>query len=370
MALITEPQDIPEDEAQELQEVPTEPEIPLSDLVSEPPGTEGEPELLNSEEAFGPVLFNTDPAPTENPYNTLGIDQGGFTGPLFDTTSSQETIDQAFRTQARQQQTLANRQQQINNGDWRVRLRLAPRANYLYNARNPGILQPLQVTDGVVFPYTPSIETAYRANYDNYDLTHSNYRGYFYKSSNIDAININAVFTAQDTAEANYLLAVIHFFRSATKMFYGQDAERGAPPPVVYLSGLGPYQFNNHSCVISSFNYSLPDGVDYIRAQAVTENGTNLTTQRDRANGYSGTISPTVNRLLTSFLSLGALPNVPTLRSLGNASNDLARGGPTYVPTKMNISLSLLPIQSRQQVSKQFSVKEFANGNLLRGGFW
>jgi hypothetical protein len=29
-----------------------------------------------------------------------------------------------------------------------------------------------------------------------------------------------------------------------------------------------------------------------------------------------------------------------------------------------------LPVQSRQQVSNQFSVKDFANGNLLKGGFW
>jgi hypothetical protein len=32
--------------------------------------------------------------------------------------------------------------------------------------------------------------------------------------------------------------------------------------------------------------------------------------------------------------------------------------------------LTLIPIQSRSQMSKQFSVKEFAQGNLLRGGFW
>jgi hypothetical protein len=47
-----------------------------------------------------------------------------------------------------------------------------------------------------------------------------------------------------------------------------------------------------------------------------------------------------------------------------------ASGAPTYVPTKMNINIRLLPVQSRQQVSKQFSLKGFANGSLLRGGFW
>jgi hypothetical protein len=36
----------------------------------------------------------------------------------------------------------------------------------------------------------------------------------------------------------------------------------------------------------------------------------------------------------------------------------------------MDITLTLLPMQSRQQASKQFSLKGFANGNLLKGGFW
>jgi hypothetical protein len=53
-----------------------------------------------------------------------------------------------------------------------------------------------------------------------------------------------------------------------------------------------------------------------------------------------------------------------------NIANNLPVGNPTYVPTKMEISITLLPIQSRQQVSKNFSVKSFASGNLLKGGYW
>ena len=79
------------------------------------------------------------------------------------------------------------------NTDWRVTLRLAPGSNYLYNAPQPGLLAPLKVTNGVIFPYTPSITTAYKADYAPYDLTHSNYRGYFYKSSYTDQINITEI---------------------------------------------------------------------------------------------------------------------------------------------------------------------------------
>jgi len=267
--------------------------------------------------------------------------------------------------QARQQQTVrAQRQNKAQAGDWRVRLRLAPQSNYLYNDPQCGpVLWPLRNTDGVIFPYTPSIDTAYKAEYEGYNLTHSNYRGYFYKGSYVDPVNIKAMFTAQDTSEANYLLAVIHFFRSATKMFYGQDAQRGSPPPLVYLSGLGDFQFNEHPCVIAQFNYNLPNDVDYIRAQSGSSNGTNLQIQRNRQTIAGNPLSYALQRLATVGLSKGALD--PRL-----ASNTLGLDDPTYVPTKMDINLMLYPIQSREQVSKQFSVKNFANGNLLKGGFW
>ena len=267
--------------------------------------------------------------------------------------------------QARQQQTVRDqRQNKAQSGDWRVRLRLAPNSNYLYNDPQCGpVLWPLRNTDGVIFPYTPKIDTAYKAEYETYNLTHSNYRGYFYKGSYVDAINISTMFTAQDTSEANYLLAVIHFFRSATKMFYGQDAQRGAPPPLVYLSGLGDYQFAEHPCVISQFNYNLPSDVDYIRAQSGGTNGTNLQIQRDRQTIAGNPLSYALQRLATVGLTKGALDN-------RLSSNTLGLDNPTYVPTKIDVSLTLFPIQSREQVSKQFSLKNFANGNLLKGGFW
>ena len=280
--------------------------------------------------------------------------------------AAEAAITAGLREQARQQQTIrAQRQNQAQSTDWRVRLRLAPQSDYLYNAADCGpVLYPLRDSDGVIFPYTPSIDIGYKANYETYDLTHSNYRGYFYKNSHIDSVNLKATFTAQDTTEANYLLAVIHFFRSVTKMFYGQDSQRGSPPPLTYLSGLGDYQFNEHPCVISQFNYSLPADVNYIRAQSVLSNGTNLLNARKRQTVLGNPLSYALQRLSTVGMSKGGLdqPFAP--------SGSLGADNSTSVPTKMDIQLTLLPIQSRSQVSKQFSLKGFANGNLLKGGFW
>jgi hypothetical protein len=280
-------------------------------------------------------------------------------------TAAQEQAGAEFtvRQRARQQQAIASQRRQVNNGDWRVRIRLAPQSKYLYNAPQAGLLQPLKVTNGIIFPYTPTIGTAYKANYDTYDLTHSNYRGYFYKNSYTDAVSLKATFTAQSTSDAAYVLAVIHFFRSVTKMFYGQDAQRGSPPPLVFLSGLGDYQFNNHPCVVSSFSYNLPAEVDYISSGSPSNLGLNLQPLQNLYSTTLNAVSPTVTRLAAAFLPTGAQNGLPApLQSLLN--------NPTYVPSKIDLDITLLPVQTRQQVSKTFSLRDFANGSLIKKGFW
>jgi hypothetical protein len=130
------------------------------------------------------------------------------------------------------------------------------------------------------------------------------------------------------------------------------------------LTGLGDFQFKEHPCVVSSFQYSLPDNVDYVRAGSPNlANNLNLNNLRDRQNVATNSIFGSINRLSAAFLSKGGTTYPPAPPTLG-----LAR--PTYVPTKMDINITLLPVQSRQQISKQFNLKSFANGDLIKGGFW
>ena len=324
--------------------------------------------------------INTDPAaPPDSPNSGTGYVQGFGTNPEFINTDPNNPFaanQQQLKDEARNQQALREQKSGFNDKDWRVRLALSQQAQYLYKVATPGeILYPLNITNGVIFPYTPAIQTSYRANYDKYDMTHSNMRGLFYKNSSPGEIQITGTFTAQDTNEANYLLAVIHFFKSATKMFYGQDAQAGTPPPILYLSGHGQYQYHLHPCVLESFNYNLPADVDYIRAGSVTVTNTNLITRRDRQSNVPTSTSPiysAISRLKTVFTPKGALPQAKAMSSFDTAGNSTELGGnnSTYVPTHMEIQLTLIPIQSRSQMSKQFSLKEFAQGNLLRGGFW
>ena len=341
-------------------------------------------------EADGPVLLNTFPESGPNPYNERqayddndNLNPGftlnergepvfvgyGFVEPATQKSAAESRAIAAKVAEARRQQTLLTQQRQLNNLDWRVRLSLADDSNYLYNVKNANILNPLQSSNGVIFPYTPQIATSYKANYSPYDLTHSNYRGYFYQNSYTDNITITATFTAQNTVEANYLLAVIHFFRSVTKMFYGQSQNLGSPPPVCFLTGLGEYQFNKHPVLVQQFNYNLPSDVDYIRAVSANNLQLNQNQLRNKrvetTNNSLRSALRLANALLGNGQSLnqGATAPVPTFNG-PNTEN------PTYVPTKMEIVITLLPIQSRQQVSQVFNLQEFANGNQLKGGFW
>jgi hypothetical protein len=245
--------------------------------------------------------------------------------------------------------------------DWRVRLSLAPSASYLYKTAGTGdLLEPLKATDGVIFPYSPTINTSYRANYDPTEVTHSNYKLHFYKNSSVDDVSITADFTAQDTIEANYMLAVIHFFKSVTKMFYGQDKDprAGTPPPLLYLSGYGAYQFDNHPLVVTQFTYNLPNDVDYIRAGSTNSwGGGSVEAYGNKSNAYV----PALNRLFGSGLSKGGVKPKPAF-GVNLASQDA-----TYVPTKISLTINMTPMVTRNDISKNFSLKDYASGKLLRG---
>jgi hypothetical protein len=282
-------------------------------------------------------------APTDSEGNIV-VSAKGITGKVAATQASATAQDQAmFAAKV----------------DWRVRLSLAPGSSYLYNSNNPGILKPLSAkdgTDGVIFPYTPQIQVSYAAKYSTDTPTHSNYAINQYTSSAIDSVAITGDFTAQDVSEANYLLAVIHFFRTMTKMFYGQDQnpKPGTPPPLCYMYGMGDYQFSAHPLAITNFTYSLPNDVDYIKTQAPSPAGS----LQNAIQNVTGAI----NRLGAAISPGGTKPPANY-----GASQQSASIGVTWVPTKIQLSITCLPIISRNQISNQFSLADYASGKLLAG---
>jgi hypothetical protein len=340
------------------------------------------PVLLANEPSLEPILITggtvaTSDTTVVDPANDLGILDP-------DTIFDQIGLENLEQTAAGEFSLLGdrvevNKSEPRNWDDWRVRLSLAPDSNYLYKTDDPasaGILYPLIETDGIIFPYTPQINIQYNANYQNYEMTHSNYLGYFYKGSAVTNLNITATFTAQDTNEANYMLASLHFLRSATKMFYGKDAQRGMPPPLVYLTGLGEYNFNNHPCVVSLVNYNLPNDVDYIAAgipPTLSANPyQNEVPQNSGHQNWSSEIRLKIAGLFPGARNgASAKPDNAPLQSPQNLDQlTKVYEGKTYVPVKIDINFTLIPIQTREQVSKEFSLREYANGKLLKKGFW
>jgi len=206
-----------------------------------------------------------------------------------------------------------------NEQDWRVRISWP---DAIVNQLGNPLFAPLQKTDGVIFPYTPAISVTHNARYSEQALTHSNYKNYFYEGSDVASISITGDFTVQTLEEGQYLLACIYFFRSSTKMFVGNDALQGNPPPLVYLNGYGDYYFPNVSCVITSFQHTMPADVDYVDIPF--------------SNNPTEVVSTST-------------------------------GKSVRLPTSSQLTVTLQPVYSRTNMFNNFTLTDFAAGKMLKG---
>jgi hypothetical protein len=143
--------------------------------------------------------------------------------------------------------------------DWRVRI------NAPWQLFNSKMFQVLSETGGVVFPYLPNITVSTKADYQKVDLVHSNYPYYSYKSSTVDDIQISGEFTSETETDAAYWIAATTFFKTATKMFFGQGANAGNPPIICHLYGYGASVFDKIPVIITQFSVDLNDDTNYVR---------------------------------------------------------------------------------------------------------
>jgi len=149
--------------------------------------------------------------------------------------------------------------------DYRVRLKV-PTSYLVGQAAGPN--NTLNKSQGIIFPYTPSISQDYTASYTPLSLVHTNYTQQFYKNSAVSNISLSAKFTVQNDYEAEVYFSVVHLLRALTKMRWGNDANAGSPPPVCRLFAYGDAIMNNVPVAISSFKLELPDNVDYFTTKS------------------------------------------------------------------------------------------------------
>ena len=245
-----------------------------------------------------------------------------------------------------------------NSGqDWRVKVSVAPGSGVLYDMPSAGIMEPIKRTNGVIFPYSPSLTISHQARYNSQPLTHSNYNNYFYEGSEVQAIQITADFTVQNLTEAAYFLGALYFFRAATKMFYGESGKyQGAPPPIVYLDGYGKHYLPHVPCIVTGFSHTMPPDVDYLET-SVSVGGTSNSSPVNQFGAPAGG-TPFTPPLPT----LSGNPSTPTAGASSSGSY------PTRVPTSSQFTVTLQPVYSRAS-QRAFNAESFARGELLGKGY-
>lgn len=227
--------------------------------------------------------------------------------------------------------------------DFRARLQpkskiaepLNTNSDNILGPRDPSnLLYPLYQTNGVLFPYTPQITSGYQVEYDSSAFIHTIYGYNAYVRSYPKPISIAAEFTAQTNDEAMYLLAVIHFFRTVTKSYFGVSPyeKAGTPPPVLVFNYMGDYQYNNVPVVVKTFDFTYDASIDYV---PVYTGGS--------TDGYSDNIGVS--------LPIGQ------------------NGGYTMVPTHLSVSIDLDTQYAPLELRNNFNLDKFRKGTLINGGF-
>lgn len=189
--------------------------------------------------------------------------------------------------------------------DWRVRITCQ------WNIFNSPLFSLLEETGGVVWPYSPNITVSTKAEYNPINPIHSNYTIHSYKHSAVDDIQITGEFTCETETDAAYWIAATTFFKTATKMFFGQGEYAGNPPLVCNLTGYGSSIFDKVPIIIKSFSVDLKDDVNYVRCNTF---GTN-----------------------------------------------------TWVPVVSTITVTVSPVYNRQRM-RQFSLQNYAKGQMAGSG--
>ena len=127
----------------------------------------------------------------------------------------------------------------------------------------------LTTNRGILFPNQPDISYQQSVNYNTYDLVHTNYSYHSYRNTPSAQIQVTAQFAQTTREELAYVLGVIHFLRSVTKMYYGTkdikaNPSAGTPPPVLRFSAFGSQQFNRIPVIVGNFATTYDSNVDLV----------------------------------------------------------------------------------------------------------
>lgn len=236
------------------------------------------------------------------------------------------------------------------------RARLRPKPAAIDQIYGNGLLKPLRATNGMVWPYQPTITYQQDVTYTNIDLIHVNQEMYAYTRTNALKFTVDGQFSVQNQSEGLYALACLHYMRTVTKMWFGQnDANAGTPPPVLLFDAYGQYMFNQLPVIVTSFSVTLPNDIDYVPVDLANASA---------SSGYTAGQATTPS--LTSFAKLA---NLTDMSAQVNQQDLNSGAGYIWLPAVFNINVSMT-VQNTPSRLRQFNLDAFRSGSLMQGGGW
>lgn len=196
------------------------------------------------------------------------------------------------------------------------------------NMDQTNALWPISMTNGLVFPYNPSISENVQVNYEAAEITHANESYHFYKNtSNVRISLSNCVWTCDTFDNAIYAMAVLHFLRSYSNMDFGRSGT-GRPPSPMWFSAYGNYAFNRVPVFMEKADWTFPNDIDYV---GIPEPG-----------------SP-------EYLSRTML-----------TSRTPSSGSYTWLPMKFEVASISLIVQHTPNYWLNWSLKDYRDGTMLK----
>jgi hypothetical protein len=201
------------------------------------------------------------------------------------------------------------------------------------------------------FPYTPQIDYSTDVKYDTYNTTHTNYQLYGYTRTENPQINLNCKFSAHTSQHFDLSLFAIRFLRTYSKMNYGRlDDQRGIPPRILRFFAYGEQMFSDVPVVISKFNITFPDDVDYVKG-IVSTDGKLAATESVRRSDVPTNVGP-----------------VQAAQNAQQSSTQLQQSD-IYLPAFFQISISLMVQQNLYKAVNEFKLEDLALGKLGSKGY-
>jgi len=242
------------------------------------------------------------------------------------------------------------------------RVRLRPKPAAVGTIYGSGLINPLRNTNGMVWMYQPTITYQQGTTYTNIDLVHANTELYAYTRTNALKLTVDGKFSVQNQTEGVYALACIHFLRTVTKMWFGQnDPNAGTPPPVLLFDAYGDYMFNQLPVIVNDFTIGLPDDVDYV---PISQSYISTQMPSTTSGGYNGIPATTISSG-TSAQSIPTTANTSALQSGSNLS-----GNYVWLPAVFNITVSMTVQQTPANLRTVFNLDSFRSGQLMQQGGW